>query len=209
MKKVKIAIKSPGDTTKLFKEINKATANARSKVIRKRAIDTAYFIRDSIAKNAPKRVYEDIIMGTPLERHYNYNSGFDVDLSASGSFEFTLKLSTHRLSSKQYGGYNPMWGLLVSNYGRGPITTSRDNPMPIADTSNQSNSKIDYNHPVYGLGYNNRYAGEKVAFVTHVKGVQGTHWIEQALQSSTRKANNILAGKTKYENRDTKDTYWS
>ncbi len=202
-------IKSPGDLSQVSKKIEKALATKSSAEVRSNIIDSAYFIRDHVASRAPKKVFEDIIMGLPLEKYENKNSGFDVKLDSSMSSEFILKVSTANFSRGTYLNYNPVAGLLVSNYGREAIDTDINNKIPIPDTKGMSNSKTPYDHPIYGTGYGGRYNNAKVVFTTHVDAVPASHWIEEAVEEASRKANNILAGKTDYSKRNTTNMFWA
>ena len=209
MKSRAFNIRSPGDLTAVAKKIEKMVATKSSAEVRSNIIDSAYFIRDHVARQAPKKTYENIIMGLPLEKYENKNSGFDVKLNSSMSNEFILKVSTANFSRGTYKNYNPAMGLLVSNYGRDAIQTSINNKIPIPDTKGESDSKTPYNHPIYGTGYNNMYANKKVIFTTHVKAVSPSYWIESAVQEASGKANNILAGAKDYAKRKTTNMFWA
>jgi hypothetical protein len=204
MRKLHIA---PNNYQGALKFVNREIASLSSKEIRQRSIDTAYMIRDRTANNAPTATYARIIKGLPLERHYNYNSGFDFDLKANASYGFTLKVSTDNFSKGVYQNYNPIYGLLNSNYGRRKLYSKPRHKFPIAvDRINQRGEK--YNHPTMGHGYRGMYSRKEVLFVDTINPIIGTHWIERAVDSSKTKAKNILAGKTSYSKRTQKSLYW-
>lgn len=198
-------IKRPGDLTAVAKKIEKMVANESAKTVRSRIIDSAYLIRDTVADSAPKPIYTRIILGEPLERFENKNSGFDVSLNSGMNMSFELRLSTSRFSKGRFSGYNPMIGLLNSNYGRRAFTISGGGaPIPIDEVE----GKKPYNHPTYGFGHNSMYEGKDVIFVKKIKGITGTNWIEEAVQKSSRKANNVLAGTTTYGKRRNLNRFW-
>jgi len=198
---------SPNNYEQALRRINKEVAGLSSKEIRQRSIDTAYMVRDRIADNAPTATYAKIIKGLPLERYYNYNSGFDFDLKANASYGFTLKLSTENFSKGTYLNYNPIYGLLNSNYGRRRMYSKPRHKFPIAvDCINQRGEK--YNHPVFGHGYRGMYSNKEVLFLDKIDPIIGTHWIEKAVDSSKVKAGNIMSGKTFYSKRTKKSIYW-
>lgn len=208
MKRITVEISKPGTSTKIFKDIEKILAQEREKVIRQRAIQAAHFIRDEIANNAPRRLYREILLGEPLERFYNKNSGYDVKLDAGAQFEFVLKLSTNRFGKNKYSGWNPMWGLLNSNYGRRGFSVAGDSKIPVPDTEGRRRKGTKYHHPKYGYGYENRYKNTKVVMVDRVGPVTGTNWIEQAVESGRRKINNILGGKKDYTKKLKMKRFW-
>jgi len=197
-------INASGDFKKIVKKMEKAMAGDASREVRARIIESAYYIRDAVASNAPKAIYGDIIQGTPLEKFENRNSGFDVSLDSNMNANFELSLSTMRFSKSEYKGYNPIIGLLVSNYGRGPITASGGKKIPIPS----DDGKTAYDHPVYGTGYNSMYADKKVKFVKSVAGVSGSFWIEAGVQGASAEARRILADKSDYKVKSTTNTYW-
>lgn len=201
-------IRSPGELTKVKKQILKTVANENAKQMRSKIIDSAYLIRDTVADNAPRPLYKRILMGEKLEKHENKNSGFDVKMEGSLNMSFQLQLSTSRFSKGTYKGWNPIIGLLNSNYGRKAITVSGASgnliPIPTEDTD----SGKAYNHPRYGQGYGNRYKNSDVIFTDRVRAVQGTHWIEQGVNKASIKVNNIIAGRTTYGKRKTTNKYW-
>lgn len=207
MKKISVEIRQPGNATKLFKEIEKVISQKKEVIIRKRAIQAAHLIRDSIAENAPRQLYTNILLGEPLERFYNRNSGYDVSLSSGAQFHFSLKLSTHRFSKGTYQGWNPIYGLLNSNYGRKQISSPDGIPVAVYG-GYRSRSKTKYNHPAYRFGHKGRYRGSVVVFPKTVREVSGTHWIEAAIDNSRGKINRILAGKLEYTKQKQKSRYW-
>lgn len=208
VKRMEVPMSKAGIGKKLFKQFEKEIAKAREVEMRRRCIQAAKLIRDEIADSAPKPIYRDLLLGEPLERYYNKNSGYDVRMDAGARFTFVLKLSVNRFLGSQYRGWNPVFGLYVSNYGRAAIVAEEGSAIPIA-SDEPGNSRKLYDHPQFGTGWGGRYQGKYVNFVKHVSPVQGTHWIENAVVSATRRANNVLSGKTGYaKNRDI-DRRWS
>lgn len=174
----------------LGKKISKATAPVREKEMRRRCIAAAKLVRDAIADNAPTSLYTRILQSEKLEREYNKNPGYDAKMEAGAKFTFVLKLSTRRFPVSQYKGYNPVWGMIVSNYGRRAIDVQKPNAIPIPVDSRTSiwNGRTiknrPYNHPQYGTGYQGRYAGKFVRFTQHVDAVVGTNWIEEGMDNA-------------------------
>jgi hypothetical protein len=205
---VTVEIDDTGIKRKALRQIEKIIAEEREKEMRKRCIKAAHYVRDELADSAPKAVYKRILMGEPLERFYNKNTGYDIRMDSGAQFRFVLQLSTERFSGLQFKGWNPIWGLIVSSYGRAGISYTRNGKggIPIAVQSSRNSRKI-YNHPRFGTGYRGRYRGMSVAFVDRVAPVTGNNWIDQAVNSASAGAYAILAGK-EYKPRKQLSKYW-
>ena len=208
MKTFEMGIGMPMTGAKILKEIEKTVAKQASKKVRKQIIDSAYLIRDTVADNAPNKTYKEILLGSPLERYYNYNSGFDVRLDRGMQARFVLKLSTDRFARGTYLGYNPIWGLIASNKGRDEKYIGKGKvPVPM-DKPKNPKAKRPWNHPELGYGHKARYKERKVGFIDSIPGVKGTHWIEAGVLSASSKAANILGGRGTYTKRKTTETFW-
>jgi len=183
----------------LGKLISKATAPHREKEMRKRCVAAAKLARDAIADNAPNTLYMRLLHSEKLERYYNKNPGYDIKMEAGAKFTFVLQLSTNRFPASLYKGYNPVWGLIVSNYGRRAIDVQSPSAIPLPTDSPVSSrgtrtfKNKPYNHPKYGTGYQGRYSGKFVMFTRHVDAVVGTHWIEEGLRNAATGMKNILS----------------
>ena len=188
---------SAGNFRGFGKKINAIVAGEREKVMRGRCIAAAKLARDSIADNAPSTLFMRLLHSEKLEREYNKNPGYDMKMEAGAKFSFVLKLSTNRFPKSQYGNYNPVWGMIVSNYGRRAIDVMPPNAMPIpVDFSKDSRGRKlkRYMHPEYGTGYQGRYSGKFVYFATHVDAVAGTNWMEEGLRNAHNGIRGILKG---------------
>lgn len=171
-----------------------------------------------MANSAPNQIYKDVIMSLPLEKHTNYNSGYDVKIATGAKFEFFLKLSTEWYEKRMsYKGWNPVWGIIVSDRGRKSITVTRTivtkngtrtvGGIPIPVDESRTSTK-DYDHPTRGRGYNDMYADSKVAFVKTLRAIQGTNWIRDAVENSKAEVIQALkSGDTKFLNMDTGTVY--
>lgn len=188
-------LKKPAKHTKIFKEIERMLAEERASTVRRKAIETAHFMQKRIADSAPTPLYSKIINDLPLEKMESKNSGFDFEMNGRAEFSFALRISPRRYPLSQYKGYNPVWGLLVSNSGRPAIDVPKNHPIPIPIDGRSGKRFKAYCHPVYEYGYKNRYKGKKVVFVTHVDAVQGTRWIDKAVSETSKEAMRIFAGR--------------
>lgn len=208
MYRAEFSLRSPGKNTNTAKMIEKAIASLREREMRSRCIQAAYLARDAVAENAPKPMFTKLLYGEKMERFYNKNSGYDVRMDAGASFNFVLKMSTNRFATPHYRGYNPVWAMIVSDAGRRAIDVGLDTAIPVptdvesyvATSGGRWREKKNkpYDHPSFGMGYRNKYAGKYVQFTRHVDAVTGTGWIDAGLQGAATKINNIIAGKTTY-----------
>jgi hypothetical protein len=189
------ALKGPRKHSKIFKEIDRMLAQERVPMIRQKAIATAHYIQEELANNAPKPIYADIIRKLPVEKMENRNSGYDFTMSGNAEYTFSLRVSPRNYPLTKYKGYNPVWGLLVSDRGRGPIDADRKNPIPIPIDGGSGRKFKRYNHPEFGYSYQNRYKGRKVMFLTHVGGVVGSNWIGNTISNVRTQIFQIFAGR--------------
>lgn len=188
---------SAGNFRGFGKAVNALVAKEREKVMRGRCIAAAKLARDAIADNAPSSLFTRLLQSEKLEREYNKNPGYDMKMEAGAKFSFVLKLSTNRFPASRFGNYNPVWGMIVSNYGRRAIDVAPPSAMPIpVDSSRDAKGRKlkRYNHPRFGTGYNGMYSGRYVKFTTHVDAVQGTGWMEEGLRNAHYGIKAILKG---------------
>lgn len=208
MKRVRITISRRGSTAKeAFKEIEKLAAQKRAGDVRRRIIASAHYVRDHIIDAAPRESFKKLLLGMPVEKYEHYNSGFDMNISAGGQVSFYLMLSTGRFNKNKFQGYNPVWGLLVSAYGRKAIVASDPkHPIPIPVNLLAANGR-EYNHPKFGTGWGNRFAGMGVIFRKSVAAVEGTDWIDNAVKNAKTHAMRILGGK-RYKGYKAQESWW-
>lgn len=192
---IELSLRKPAKNSRAMREINRLIADERESLLRKRCIQAAQYVRDAVADNAPKPIFKQVLQSEKLERFYNKNPGYDLKMEAGARMTFVLELSTNRFSLSQFKGWNPVWGILVSNYGRGEINVQKPSAIPIPT---MSVTKRLYEHPRFGYGYGNMYNGMYVKFTQHVDAVVGTHWIEDGVRTSYGKVGRILSGKEKY-----------
>lgn len=163
--------------------------------IRKQAIKAAHLVRDRLAEYAPSARIADYLTDSrrfKVEKRYKFGSGYNVNIAKNGRVEFTFAINPNKKKSGEDSRI--AWAILVTNYGRGPIKPKRaDGWLSMAVTfANEAGKRGGKPIKFESTPKSGDRDGKYVKFVKRAKGVQGTGWIESAVEDAGKELSRIL-----------------
>jgi len=131
----------------------------------------------------------DFIESLQVEKRFLFGSGYNYDISAGGVSEFRLVINP-----RQQG--DVAWATLISDEGRGPITAAGKKKLAVPTDDRFSAIKRGGKPVPYDINrvsgyiagkFPRSFRGKYLKLVSHVRAVQGTGWIEEAVRDAEKK----------------------
>lgn len=176
----------------LLDSVGEQTIEIKDKLLRQTSIKAARLIRSNIAEMAStiSPAGADIISKLKIEKRESWGSGHNLAFTDNGSVRYRMVLNPSKMGYTSAIGRNPVWALLVSNYGRKQVDAKADSWLAIATQDEQFAAKGKGGLPIEHRGDSSWY----VCFCKSAGAVTGSNWMQSTVTASIPAVIQIMKG---------------